>query len=121
MTVLHRVFTNIGLANAAVVKINLDRGYPKAHNGGAGPRSTSTYAIPEEVVGGGFAIVIRNDADLVADVTTGARQLLDRSVAIVNEVAQLATLPSAAVIPAAAPVESGIVERPGAAKARDVG
>ncbi len=120
MTVLHRVFANLGLANAAIVKINQERGYPKAHNGGAGPRSTNTYAIPEEVVGGGFAIVIRNDADLVADVATGARQVLDRSAAIVNEVAQLASLPSA-VIPAAAPNESGIAERPGKAKARDVG
>jgi hypothetical protein len=113
---LHRVFPNQGQAIAAVVKINIHYGYPKQHGGGAGPRSTTTYALVEDVVGGGAAIIIRNDADIAADVTTGARQDLDRAVSIVNEVAQRAMFPSQAQAP-----ESGIVERPGAAKARDVG
>lgn len=82
-----RVYPVIAPANAAVAIMNNKLGYPKQHVQPDGRVvTTTTFAQPEELSAGGFAVFFRRDEDLPAGIGTGTRRDVNRRTEVKSEV-----------------------------------
>jgi len=82
-----RVYPVLAPANAAVAIVNNALGYPKQHVQPDGrTASTTTFALPEELAAGGFAVFFRRDEDLAHGIGTGTRRNVDRRTEVKSEV-----------------------------------
>jgi hypothetical protein len=82
-----RVYPVIAPANAAIAIMNNRLGYPKVHTQPDGrPVTTQTFAVPEELSAGGFAVFFRRNEDVAAGIATGTRRDVSRRTEVKSEV-----------------------------------
>lgn len=82
-----RVYPVIAPANAAIAIMNNTLGYPRQHTQPDGRVvTTTTFAQPEELAAGGFAVFFRRNEDLPAGIGTGTRRNVNRRTEVKSEV-----------------------------------
>jgi hypothetical protein len=75
-----RVYPVLPPAAAAIARIDTHLGYPQQHTQPDGRiTATLTYALPEELAAGGFAVFVKRNIDTSAGVATGTRRDVART------------------------------------------